>query len=460
MKQFVPKKHSLFLKLVLGVGTILFISMGFFALFSISYVKKNILNNVIVEADRFSNTIKLGTRYSMMNNVWEDINQIISNVASQENVEHIRIFRKEGNIVFSNQEEELGTAADITDYACTICHKFEHPPHTLDLKDRTRLISSPEGRRLLGIVNPIYNESGCSSAACHAHSPETTILGTLDVVISLDHVDKEISYLEKMYSSMAILSFLITSVLIFLYLNRFVSRPVKKMIAGTEKIAKGELFYPDIIRRNDEMGRLAFAISSMGTEIANQQDQLIKTNNELLNANRKLEKLSTTDALTGLANRRYLLENFTTEYERAKRYKHHLSILLIDVDHFKKVNDTYGHPCGDRVLKKTADILKKTVRSSDLVARYGGEEFVVLLPETDNAHTLVIAEKLRNEVASNTLLCEESTLSITISIGVASYPEIDSSDPMQLLKAADQALYNAKNNGRNQVISYAAKDFE
>lgn len=453
MKNIVSRNHSLFLKLSLGVGTILFVSMGLFSLFSISYVKKNILKNVTVEADRFSNTIKLGTHYSMMSNVWEDITQIINNVAKQENVEQIRIFHKEGKIIFSNKEAEFGTVTDINDYACTICHKFADPPHTLDLKYRTRLISSTEGRRFLGIVSPIYNETGCSTADCHAHSSDTTILGILDVVISLDQIDSEISFLEKIYSALAIVSFLITLILIFLYLNRFVSRPVKKMIVGTEMIARGEHFNADIIKRNDEMGRLATAISSMGEEIASQQDELIKTNDELLKVNKQLEKLSTTDALTGLANRRYLLEHFAAEYERAKRYRHHLSILLIDVDHFKKVNDTYGHICGDAVLKKMSSVMRKTIRSTDLIARYGGEEIVVLLQETDKQQALLIAEKIRHKVAAQTIVCEENPLVITVSIGVATYPGIDCSGPMQMLNVADQALYQAKDNGRNKVVS-------
>ncbi|MCB2183265.1 MAG: diguanylate cyclase [Desulfobulbaceae bacterium] len=453
MKHASSNSLSLFLKLALGVGTILFISMGFFSLFSIGYVKKNIMTNVIDEVDRFSNTIKLGTHYSMMNNVWEDITQIIDNVAKQRNVQHIRIFHKEGHIVFSNTKEELGKVSDISDYACTICHKSEQPPHTLALPARTRFFSSPKGEHLLGIVNPIYNETGCSSASCHAHSPETTILGILDVVISLDYVDREIAYLEKIYSGLAILSFIVTSCLIFLYLNRFVSRPVKKMITGTEMIARGERFNADTLKRNDEMGLLASAISSMGIEIANQQDELKKTNDELILVNKQLEKLSTTDPLTGLANRRSLIDSFTAEYERAKRYNHRLSILLIDVDFFKKVNDTYGHNCGDKVLRKTSDVLRKTVRSTDLVSRYGGEEFIVLLPETDNEQAHAIAEKLRHEIATHTILCDDSPLSITISIGIATHPDTDSNEPMQLINAADQALYKAKSNGRNQVVS-------
>lgn len=455
----VPKSQSLFLKLVLGVGTILFVSMGFFSFFSINYVKENILNSVLTEADRFSNTIKLGTRYSMMNNVWADITQIINNVAQQESVESIRIFHKEGRIIFSSKDEERGTTADITDYACAICHKFPQPPKTLELQRRTRFITAPDGSRYLGIVNPIYNEPGCSSASCHAHPQDSTILGTLDVVISLDQVDREIAFLEKIYSALAVTSFLVTSILIFIYLNRFVSRPVKKMIVGTELIAKGQHFDSDIARRNDEMGRLATAISAMGKEIVAQQDELIKANSELLAANRKLEKLSTTDALTGLANRRCFLENFAKEYERAKRYNHHLSLLILDVDYFKNINDTYGHVCGDVILAEMAKLLKKSVRATDIVARYGGEEIAVLLPETDREHACAIAEKLRDAVASHHFFCEKIALSVTISIGTATHGERKFSQPNHLFRAADQALYTAKNTGRNRVVCLSENDF-
>ncbi|OKY76134.1 MAG: hypothetical protein BM485_02475 [Desulfobulbaceae bacterium DB1] len=450
MKKFFARSHSLFINLLFGMGVILFLCMGSLAYFSISYVNRTIINNVMSEADRFNNTIKLGTHYSMMSNMRDDITQIIRNIASQENIEHIRIYHKGGQIKFSNKDEEVGTIADINNYACAICHQLTPPPSVLGLQERTRIFSSA-GQRFLGIVTPIYNEPGCSSASCHAHSPDATVLGTLDTVISLHEVDREIHFLEQIFSSFIILIFLVTSILIVLYLFRFVSQPVKKMITGTQMIANGEFFNPGTVDRNDEMGRLASAISRMGEEIARQQNELLRTNAELVKTNRELQELSNTDALTRLCNRRFLLETLTKEYRRARRYGHELSVLMIDADHFKQVNDRHGHLCGDTVLISIADTLKKTVRNTDLVARYGGEEMIVLLPETGREQAIRIAEKLRKEIASSVIPCDDEQISITVSIGVAAYPENNVADPMLLVEAADLAMYKAKKTGRNKV---------
>ncbi len=425
--------------------------MGIFTYFSIRYVNQNTMNNVMVETDRFSNTIKLGTHYSMMSNVRDDITHIINNIARQENVKYIRIYHKDGQIKFSNIPEEIETVADINDYACTICHKFDSPPVVLGLKERTRIFSSPEGQRFLGIMNPIYNEPDCSSSSCHVHSPDTTILGVLDTVISLDQVDREIRFLEQIYSSVTIGIFLITSILIILYLLRFVSQPIKKLITGTQMIAKGEFFNPVTIERNDEIGQLATAISHMGEEIAKQQGDLLLTNKKLAKANEELETLSTIDPLTGLSNRRSLTHALELEYNRAVRYGHDLSVLMIDADLFKQINDRYGHLCGDMVLQEIAKTLKKTVRTTDIVARYGGEEIVILLLETNKEKALHLAEKLRQEVESCEIIYENKAVSITVSIGVVTYPEINVSGPMQLLETADLAMYKAKNTGRNKV---------
>ena len=452
------RNRSLFVNLVLGVGVILFLSMGTLAYFSISYVKRNIMNNVMAEADRFSDTIKLGTHYAMMSNVRDDIMKIIDNIARRPDVKQLRIYHKDGQIKFSNKETEIDLRVDIHDYACVICHNLDTPSKSLALKERVRIFSSSEGKRLLGIVSPIYNEPGCSSASCHAHSADQTILGILDVVISLDQVDKEIFFLEKMYGLLTVVIFLITAVLIFQYLVRFVTRPVNSLIDGTQMIASGEFFHPLVVNREDEMGRLAEAISKMGEEIASQQYELVRTNSELLKANNELEELSKIDPLTGLFNRRYLAEVFAAEYERARRYDHNLSVLMLDVDHFKGVNDSYGHLCGDVVLREIAILLKKTVRSTDIVARYGGEEMVVLLLETDCRRATVIAEKLRQEVASCEIGCDDIYISITVSIGVATYPALEVTGIMELLEAADLAMYRAKRTGRNKVV-YSSLEF-
>jgi diguanylate cyclase (GGDEF)-like protein len=165
----------------------------------------------------------------------------------------------------------------------------------------------------------------------------------------------------------------------------------------------------------------------------------------------KVERLSIADGLTGLYNRRFLSERLEEEYSKAARYGTPLSILIMDVDFFKRVNDTFGHQVGDNALIAVARVLQQSVRESDLVGRYGGEEFVVLLPHTDLAKALTVAEKIRLAV-SETPIEGMGERRLTISIGVAGFPDTKVADMDELVRKADEALYRAKEGGRNQVV--------
>lgn len=167
----------------------------------------------------------------------------------------------------------------------------------------------------------------------------------------------------------------------------------------------------------------------------------------------KTKELSHRDDLTGLHNRRYFFERFEREVERAKRYDRIVSLIMIDIDHFKGYNDTYGHIAGDGALKQVSDVLAENVRKVDIVARYGGEEFVVVLPETDKESAVYVAEKLRQcveelEFVSN----QEKPGKLTVTIGISSYP-LDASDSLELLERSDKALYYGKAQGRNMVCT-------
>lgn len=172
---------------------------------------------------------------------------------------------------------------------------------------------------------------------------------------------------------------------------------------------------------------------------------------ELKRSNDMLRTLSITDPLTHLHNRRHLMEMVEKEFQRASRKGAHLSLIILDIDYFKKVNDTYGHQEGDRVLTILADIVRRRLRSYDLAARYGGEEFVLLLPETPVHEAMAIAERLRLEVQEHVFDGSLQGQVLTISLGVATYPSprIESID--SLFRQADEALYRAKQSGRNRV---------
>lgn len=160
--------------------------------------------------------------------------------------------------------------------------------------------------------------------------------------------------------------------------------------------------------------------------------------------------MSVTDELTGLYNRRHFSDNFEREFLRAKRYKSDLSLAIIDVDFFKKVNDTYGHSTGDYVLKEIAYLALETFRKTDMVFRYGGEEFAVILTETPLEGALIPLERLRKTVEEHNFKSHGKDINITISIGAA---ELNAETPNQdvLFDCADKALYEAKENGRNKV---------
>jgi diguanylate cyclase (GGDEF)-like protein len=164
--------------------------------------------------------------------------------------------------------------------------------------------------------------------------------------------------------------------------------------------------------------------------------------------------LSITDGLTALYNRRYFMERLAEEFDRSKRYKRQLSIILIDIDHFKKFNDANGHPEGDYLLRSFAEIMKKIARKSDVVARYGGEEFIIILPETDKEMATITAERLRSEVEKTDFKGGQTQFlgRVTISSGVASFQENTASFE-ELIKMADDAMYRAKEDGRNRVCS-------
>lgn len=166
----------------------------------------------------------------------------------------------------------------------------------------------------------------------------------------------------------------------------------------------------------------------------------------------RLEHLSKTDVLTGLYNRRHFMELIEAELARARRYRTPLAVVMVDLDHFKEVNDGRGHQVGDRVLAAVAGAMSESVRETDLAARYGGEEFVLLLPNTDRQGARELAERCREVVADTLVADAGGPLHVTASMGVASYPEdVVDGDVDALLGAADDALYRAKGGGRNRV---------
>ncbi len=181
--------------------------------------------------------------------------------------------------------------------------------------------------------------------------------------------------------------------------------------------------------------------------------RLLEMERSLRIANQENLRLSVTDALTGVYNRRYLMDQLSRELERAKRYDHPLSLMLCDVDHFKRINDNFGHQTGDEVLISFAQSLQASLRDTDWVARYGGEEFVVVLPETSVENAQVVAERCRTELAATPRSMGDSTAIVTASFGVSGWePGMDAAIVLdKLIAAADAGVYASKAGGRDRV---------
>jgi two-component system, cell cycle response regulator len=164
----------------------------------------------------------------------------------------------------------------------------------------------------------------------------------------------------------------------------------------------------------------------------------------------EIYRLTTMDGLTQINNKRYFLETLEREISRSHRYGRNLSLIMFDIDHFKDVNDTYGHLAGDYVLKRLASVIKARIRREDIMARYGGEEFAIILPEIDQQNARAFADKIHKLVQETEFIFEETIIPITISVGVAT-SHADIAQPLDLVKISDDNLYEAKRTGRNRV---------
>jgi diguanylate cyclase (GGDEF)-like protein len=221
-------------------------------------------------------------------------------------------------------------------------------------------------------------------------------------------------------------------------LSRSILNPLRLLEEGVEHWGEGDLAHRIELTTADEIEQLAIAFNSMAQKLEQSQ--------------RDLKNLAILDGLTGVYNRREFNLQLKSELERSERYHHPCSLIMMDIDYFKKLNDTYGHQGGDEALRAVAALLKQEVRPTDRVARYGGEEFAIILPETSNERAMVVAERLRVAIALESIpISEDQIINVTVSVGVATFPT-DTTSESQLISLADQALYTAKKCGRNRVF--------
>ncbi len=244
----------------------------------------------------------------------------------------------------------------------------------------------------------------------------------------------------------------------FLLVRRIVS-PLEGLADAMLHFSQGELDVRSSVSRRDEIGRLANTFNRMADQHQHTHERIVRLNAELEKRvalrTQQLRELASHEPLTGLYNRRYFNETLEHRFSEALRYETDLSCIMLDLDSFKAVNDSYGHHVGDEVLQLTAATITGQLRTADVAARFGGDEFVVLLPQTDADRARVLADRIAEKFAQDGAE-HLPQVRITISMGIASLPSLDIRDAESLIRTADRAMYEAKAAGKNRIVAATA----
>ncbi len=234
------------------------------------------------------------------------------------------------------------------------------------------------------------------------------------------------------------------------HMGRSIVGPLQRLIGAADRIADGDLEVRLAANRNDELGHLTLVFNQMADRLRHSRAEIMATNQAMQQQNQVLETLSITDSLTGLYNRSKLDAILSDQLARFERTQREFTLLMMDIDHFKTLNDTYGHITGDEILSGVAQILVHSIRSIDFAARYGGDEFIIILVETSAEHAQKTAERIRSQVENMRYGSTGSTITVTVSIGIVRCQSADTT-PTAVFARADRALYEAKHAGRNRA---------
>ncbi len=260
----------LFLTLLLVMGILL----GAYIYFTLKSQEEHLLTSMKINSSRLSDFIKGSTRYGMLLNRREDTHQIINRLGKEPEIEVIRIFNKKGEIMFSSVKEEIGTSVNMTAEACYVCHAAEKPIESVPEKSRARIVTRPDGHRSLGLINPIKNEIDCSTADCHAHPPDITVLGVLDIKMSLDQLDQNIQEAQNQVLAFSIIIIVLINVVSAIFIRQLVHKPVHQLIDGAKAISEKNLNYKISIKSKTEIGELANAFNDMTEKLKSAYDEI------------------------------------------------------------------------------------------------------------------------------------------------------------------------------------------
>jgi two-component system NtrC family sensor kinase len=268
--------NRLSIRVLLGSVVLLLALFGFYSYFTVRYYNDQIMNQVLASANRMSDVIKQSMHYSMLLNRKEDVYQIVTMIGTEPGVEGIRIYNKRGEIMFSTNKEEEHSTVNMNGEACFACHDQGKPLESLPIPNRTRIYESPNKHRILGLINPIRNEPVCSNNACHAHRSEQTVLGVLDVRMSLEDLDRGIIRAQNTTIAVAIGMSIIVALVSMIFLLFTVLKPVQQLMKGATEISSANLDYHIIIRAKNELGRLAHAFNEMTQSLRHEKAENLR----------------------------------------------------------------------------------------------------------------------------------------------------------------------------------------
>lgn len=403
------------------------------------------LDQVRLRAGAFLSVVAANSVRDLAANRIEDLDRTVSGLLERDLAEWdllmVAIVDQDRRVVAHTRQELYGTVLDdefTVEAAST---------------DAPLVRESPDGETLLAsrpIVTAVAGKPGIR-------------WGTAIAAFGLGRVRANLVEMLQVAIGAVVLAMLLSAGPVLWLLHSHMVRPVRRLAEAARAFAAGDLSRRAEVDRRDEVGDLSAGFNELADrverhtldlkeQIRARTCELEAANRELAEANERLLGLATTDGLTELHNFRHFIATIHSEVQRSRRTHQPLSMLMIDVDHFKAFNDTYGHPAGDEVLKGVARLILSRVRRTDMACRYGGEEFTIILVETRKNEALIVAEELRALVEGARFCGGDGSpsMQVTVSIGVATFPD-DAEDAETLIKAADGAMYRAKQGGRNRV---------
>ena len=266
------------LKLIIAVGIVTIAIISIYSFVSIQAQRDELLSQTEVYANKLSETIRNSTHLSMLENRSDQTHRIINTIAQEPGLREIRIFNKEGRIMFSSQKEFIGNMVDKKAEACYACHTANEPLEKLPMEERMRIYQTPQdSSRILGIINPIYNEPSCWGAECHVHPQEQKVLGVLDVKLSLKDLDTQIANSEFRSIIFAIFAIALLSIIIGIFVRKWIAKPVNELVTATDRVGGGDLNYVIKDLGSDELGLLGKSFNNMTKKLAEARLQLFQS---------------------------------------------------------------------------------------------------------------------------------------------------------------------------------------